>query len=122
MVSIYREEIMGENELVWIGSSIDVAAKKCGLFEARRRFTLEKVQLLSILPKPFRKPSTVFCRIPPMGLANVSMVAPFLAGLYSFFENRNEFGKLAKIADFELKIWEFSKIAAFPYTGNFSTK
>ena len=34
------------------------------------------------------------------------LLRPFFAGLYAFFENRKAFGELAKIAEYELKIWE----------------
>ena len=35
-------------------------------------------------------------------------IRPFSEGLYDLFENKPEFGKLAKIANYELKVWEIS--------------
>ena len=44
--------MMGENDLVCLVSPIDVAAKKCGIFEVKRLFALEKLQLMLKIDNP----------------------------------------------------------------------
>ena len=36
-----EEKLWVYNDLVWLGRSIDIPAKKCGIFEVRRLFALE---------------------------------------------------------------------------------
>ena len=47
-----EKKLWVKNELVRVGFSICVAAKKCGIFEAVRLFALEKAQLLYKLKNP----------------------------------------------------------------------
>ena len=77
------------------------------MFEVKRLFALEKVQLL----KGSREPSLNQVQSVAGSLQWVSRMfpwlRPFLAGLYAFFENKKAFGgNWQKIVDYELKIWE----------------
>ena len=96
-----------QNELIFLGSPLDVIAKKCGIFEVKRRFALGELQLLSKLENPTAdQPQSVAGPLqwaPQM----CPRLRPFLAGLCAFFENRMGFAKnWQKIVDYELKIWE----------------
>ena len=101
---------MGKKRTGLDGSPNGRKCEKCGIFEAKRRFTLAKVQLLSRM----KTPSLNQAQSAAWPLQWVSQmchwVRPFLAALYDFFGNRSEFGGgwiWQKTVDYELKIWRF---------------
>ena len=88
-----EEKFWAKYELFWLGFSIDISAKKYGIFEVKRRFTLAKVQLLSKLKNPSLNQARSVAGPPQWASQMCPWLRPFLAGLYAFFENRSEFGK-----------------------------
>ena len=119
-----KKKFWVKNELVWIGSPLEVDGRKSGICEEKRRFALEKLQLLSKLENPtFNQARSV-----EGALQWVSQMCPwlrpFLAGLYDFFENRKGFSeKLAGNSRLRIKnLGIVFKINAVPRPKNAPSK
>ena len=81
--------------------------QECGIFEVKRRFALGELQLLSKLENPTSNQAQSVAGPPPMGLANVPMVAPLPGGSVRVPRKSKGFRKnWQKIAEYELEIWE----------------
>ena len=98
---------MGGNDLVWPGFAIDISAKKCGIFEVKRRFALEKLQLVIKFGNPTLN-QALSADGPPNGCRKCShgcgLSLPVCA---IFFENKKGFAKGWKeIVAYERRIWE----------------
>ena len=83
-----EKKFWAKDDLVWSGFSLNIPERKCGIFDVKRRFALEKVQLL----KGIKEPSLNQVQSVEGPLQWVSQMCPwlrpFLAGLYAFFENK----------------------------------
>ena len=85
-----------KSELVRLGFPIDVAAKNAE-FSKRNVVLRSKKRNYRLNGNPFYNPSTVCGMFPPMGLANVSMVAPFFGRYLRFLrESQRIMKKLEK--------------------------
>ena len=51
-LSSKRGKFWVKDDLVWLEFSLNIPETKCGISEAKRRFTLGKVQLLKKLKEP----------------------------------------------------------------------
>ena len=84
-----------KNDLVWLGFSIDISAKKCGISDGKRRFALEKLRARLRLKNPTLNQAQSAGGSSQWISQMCPWLRPFLAGLYAFFKNKGHFGKLA---------------------------
>ena len=104
------EKVLGRRRLSLVRFLVKHTRGKCGIFEAKRRFDLGKLQIL----KGIIEPSQNQARSVAGSLQWVSQMCPWLrpfsASLYAFFENKRRLGE-----DWQKKSpatnWKFGEVS-----------
>ena len=70
-----EKKLWMKNELVWLGFSVDISAKKMRNFRSKTSFYARKSTVAVKIEEPLSKPGPVGRRFPTMGLANAPMAS-----------------------------------------------